>query len=285
MTLEVERLAFGLGAAIHGFDPRQPVTPATVAELRRLWLEHKVLVFPQVEMTHAEHIAFSRNFGTLEHHSLLEARHPDHPEIMEVTNRVTDGKPSVTAQTGRQWHTDGAFSTCPPTASLLHCRAIPEVGGDTWFSNMVMAYETLSPRLQQLVDELEVINDLYKHARLRHPTLSEEEARKRMPPVVQPMAWTHPETGRKSLFLSETVTVRIHGMTAAESQGLLSYLFEHCVRPEFTYRHRWRRHDLVMWDNRSTMHLAPADLDPGQLRLMCRTTLVGAPSGRVLDGA
>ncbi len=285
MKLDIKKLSYGLGARVNGIDGTQALDAQTVQAVREAWLMHKVVVFPNMEITPAQHVAFSNNFGELELHLLPSVRHAQHPEIMEVTNRMSEGKPSVTAKTGREWHSDGAFTVCPPTGSLLHCRALPEVGGDTWFTNMVMAYDTLSVAMKRMIEPLQVVNNLQKSAlRTRDPQQTDEENRRLIPPVVQPMVRLHPETGQKALFLSETVTTHIHGMSAQESEGLLKFLFTHSVRPEFTYRHCWSLWDLVMWDNRSTMHLAPADYDTAQIRHMSRTTIVGEPLGSLYEG-
>lgn len=277
MKLQISRLAFGLGAEVTGVDASQPVADETIAEIRQAWLEHLVLVFPGQDLDLEQHIAFSRRFGALELHPAKQYRHQDHPEIFEVTNRIIDGRKSLTAEVGRKWHSDGAFTVRPPTGSLLHCRQLPSVGGDTWFANMYAAYDKLSPTLQKVLDGLSVVNDLGSYTAVRQLDDHVHDN----PPVVQPMVRVHAETGRRALYLNETVTRQIHGMTREESAGLLQYLFAHSVRPEFTYRHRWRRHDLVLWDNRCAMHLATGDFDPAEVRQMYRTTLEGAPSGCV----
>jgi taurine dioxygenase len=283
-TLNVRPVTYALGAEITGVDASKPLAEDVVQQIRQAWFEHLVLVFPNQRITMAQHIEFTRYFGELQLHPLMHARHSLHPEIFEITNRVVDGKPSETADIARRWHSDGAFTVRPPTGSLLHCRACPDVGGDTWFSNMYMAYDRLSGAMQKLVDQLEVVNDvrgadLLTRGRTAKKVGEELDAN---PPVVQPMVRIHKETGRKALYLNETVTQSIYGMTYEESEGLLKYLFRHSVRPEFTYRHAWRVHDIVMWDNRCAMHVAPKDYDSSQIRHMCRTTLMGDPSGRVL---
>lgn len=277
-TLQINRLAFGLGAEVLGLDASRPVDDGTIQEIRRAWLEHLVLVFPGQDINLEQHIAFSRRFGRLEVHPAKHYRHKDHPEIFEVTNRLIDGKKSLTAEVGRKWHSDGAFTVRPPTGSLLHCRQHPSVGGDTWFANMYAAYEKLSPALKEVVDGLSVVNDLAAVTAATAVRQLDDHLEDN-PAVVQPMVRVHPETGRRALYLNESVTRQIHGMTREESAGLLQYLFAHSVRPEFTYRHRWRRHDLIMWDNRCAMHMAPGDFDRSEVRQMYRTTLEGEPSG------
>lgn len=280
MKLQINKLAYGLGAEAIGLDARQPLTSGDVAALRRCWLEHIVLVFRDQDLTLAQQIAFSRHFGELEVQPQRHFQHPEYPEIFEVTNRIIDGRKSPSAEVGRDWHSDGAFTLRPPTGSLLRCEQLPDVGGDTWFNNMYLAFEALSAELKRLVRTLRVVNDLAKvkgiHA--RGAGVVADHLRDN-PPVVQPMVRVHPETGREALYLNETVTRRIDGMTDDESRGLLEYLFRHSVRPEFTYRHRWRRNDMAMWDNRCGMHLASGDYDKSQVRQMFRTTLRGEPLG------
>lgn len=277
MALKITRLSFGLGAEVLGLDLSEPVDDATIQQIRRIWLEHLVLVFPGQDITLLQHIAFSRRFGKLEVHPEKHFRHQEYPEIFEVTNRMVDGKKSLTGEVGLRWHSDGAFTLRPPTGSLLHCVQLPSVGGDTWFTNMYMAYDALSQTLKNVVDELRVVNDLGSYTVVKQL----EEHLEANPAVVQPMVRVHPETGRKALYLNETVTRQIHGMTREESAGLLQYLFAHSVKPQFTYRHRWRRHDLVIWDNRCAMHLAAGDYDKREIRQMYRTTLEGEPIGEL----
>ncbi len=287
--MQVRKLAYAGGAEITGIDLKKDLPAALIEQLRAAWYEHLVLVFPAQDLTPDEHIRFSRYFGELEMHPVKNFQGGQYPEIFEVTNRVIDGKPSETGEVGRQWHSDGAYTVRPPTGSLLFCRAMPEVGGNTWFTNMYMAYERLSDKMKSLVEQLEVLNDLgYLYQRVgvgMRDAGKVQDDLKRTPPVIQPMVRIHPETGRKALYLNESVTYQIHGMTREESAPLLEYLFRYSVRPEFTYRHYWRLHDLVFWDNRAVMHLAPKDYDAAQVRQMCRTTLTGAPHGRYLDVA
>ncbi len=282
--MRLRKLSYAGGAEITGVDLGKDLPQVVLDDIRSAWLEHLVLVFPEQEFTIEQHIRFSRQFGELEEHPLKNLQGTNYPEIFEITNEPVDGKPSETGEIGRQWHSDGAYTTRPPTGSLLHCRALPDVGGNTWFANMYMAYETLSPKLQELLAGLEVVNDVNLYYRRGNGSRSQgkvEEDSKANPPVIQPMVRTHPETGRKALFVSEAVGVRIHGMTEEESAPLLQFLFRHSTRPEFTYRHYWRRFDLVFWDNRCLQHLAPKDFDFSQVRHMCRTTLTGTPCGRV----
>ena len=156
--MQIRRLAFGCGAEITGVDLREELPQEAIDAIRHAWLEHMVVVFPGQDIGIEQQVRFSRRFGTLEQHPAKNLRSTLAPEIMEIHNRVIDGKPSQTADVGRIWHSDGAYTTCPPTGSFLHCRAMPEAGGNTWFTNMAMAFEALSPTMQGMIDGLEVIN-------------------------------------------------------------------------------------------------------------------------------
>lgn len=287
--MQVRRLAYALGAEVTGVDLRQAPERPLIEALRAAWLEHLVLVIPGQDLTAEDQIRFSRCFGELELHALKNLQGTAHPEILEVSNRIVDGKRSETAEVGRQWHSDGSATTRPSLGSLLYCRAIPDAGGSTWFASMYAAYDALSDGMKQMLDRLETVQELGYFYGSRG--LGARDARKVAedvkdnPPVVQPLVTAHPETGRKALFLNQSLTREIFGMTQAESAGILQYLYGHAVRPEFTFRHYWRVGDLVMWDNRCTQHLAPRDYEPDQVRHMCRTTLKGHPQGRYLRDA
>ena len=286
-TLSIRRLSHAVGASIKGVDFLRPLAQATVEAILDAWHEHLVLVFPDARLTLEQHVAFTRHFGRLELHPLESLRHPEFPEVFEVTNRMIEGKPSETGEVGRIWHSDGAYTVRPPTASLLHCRALPRAGGTTWFNNMYLAYESLSAGMQRLVNSLEVVNDLLGDG-APTPFVAKRDAgtsardKAALPEVVQPMVRVHPATGRRALYLNPVVTRRVMDMTVGESRGLLQYLFQHSVKPEFVYCHYWQVDDLVMWDNRCAMHLAPGDYPPSEVRQMYRTTLMGEPHGRYL---
>jgi len=204
-----------------------------------------------------------------------------------VTNEPKpDGSPSDTKYTGRQWHSDMSFTTAPSLGSLLKSYAVPEVGGDTLFANMYLAYDALSAGMKQLLADLHGIHQsgTRKLANDNTGVTRAVEQKRLNPPVAQPVVRVHPETGRKALYIGEKVS-RFDGMTDEESQPLIDYLVRHATRPEFVYRHPWRKNDIVVWDNRCTMHQALGDFDETQLRHMERTTVLGTPSGYVVVGA
>lgn len=286
MAIRIRQLSHALGAEIIGLDLRAKLDMAAEDEIRRAWKEHHVILIRGQELSPSQQIAFGRLFGELDDHkSVPFYRHPEHPEIYLITNKQVHGKPSETRDTGRAWHSDHSFTTRPAMATMLYCREIPSVGGTTMFANMHMAYETLSPALRAALDPLEAVHSFahYSGGHLRHRNPEQIAHMNHInPPVAQPVVRVHPETARKALYVSEMMTSHFCGMTLEESDGLLRYLFKHSVRPAFTYRHSWAVNDLLMWDNRSTQHLAPGDYTHDQPRHMHRITVLGTPSGRVL---
>ncbi|MBM3358132.1 MAG: TauD/TfdA family dioxygenase [Betaproteobacteria bacterium] len=288
MALNLRKLSHALGAEVCGLDVSKPMSEAGFGEIYQAFLRYNILLFRDQNITREQHIEFSRRFGELDRHDALPRdRHPRHPEILMVTNEPKpDGAPSDTKYTGRQWHSDMSFTLVPSLGSLLRCLSVPEVGGDTMFANMYLAYETLSDGMKRLIAGLHGIHlsGTRKIANTETGVPRAEEQRRINPPVAQPVVRVHPETGRKALYIGEKVK-RFEGMTEEESKPLIDYLVAHATRPEFVYRHRWRKDDVMVWDNRCTMHLALGDFDETQLRHMERTTVLGTPSGRVAQGA
>jgi taurine dioxygenase len=290
--MRIERLTNTIGAEVLELDLRQPISSLIRAELKRAWLDHLVLVVREQEIDVAQHIAFASVFGTIDSDSAITAfSHPDHKEIFVLTNETKDGKPSETRDVGWQWHTDLTYTLCPSAGAVLHAQAVPDAGGDTMFSNMYRALETLSPAYRDLLRGLECVHDVSNGAWYRkRAENAPQNFISRTRPVLQPMIRQHPETGRELLQIGEAVVRRIHGMTSEESASILHLLTEHSTRPENVMRHRWRRGDLLIWDNRCTMHKVVADHSdivppgtPGQVRRMHRVTLKGIPSGRLLE--
>ena len=275
------RLSRCFGVEIEGVDLRREPADADIAEIRRLWNEHGLVLLRAQEFSLDQHIAFSRRFGVLDLNETLKPfRHAGHPELLVLSTIPVAGKPSVSENVGRHWHTDLSYTTRPPLGSLFHCHVIPEVGGDTVYASMTAAYDALSERFKALIEGLEAVHDYMQveNMKKRDPALV-AELRKTNPPVAQPLVRPHSETGRKTLYLGEQVTKQIVGMTERESAGLLTFLAAHMVDPLFTYRQKWQKNDIIMWDNRSTMHLALADFEPGSHRYCIRTTVLGTPSG------
>ncbi len=278
-SFEVRRLDAPLGAEIVGLDLSRPLNDADFARIHRAHLDHHVVVFRDQRITPAEHVAFSRRFGPLQIHVLKQFLLQDHPEILIVSNVIEDGKPIGLGDAGRLWHSDLSYKETPSLGSLLHAQELPEEGGDTLFANQHLAWDTLPEDLRRAVADLRAEHSyLNKYAEFQkngnwRPNLSPEQLAQ-VAAVVHPVVRTHPETGRKSLFVSENFTSRIVGLPEDESRDLLARLFAHSTKPEFIYRHRWQSHDIVFWDNRSVVHLATGCPDHLR-RKMYRTTVQG----------
>ncbi len=287
MSLKLRKLSYALGAEVCDIDVAAPMSEVAFGEIYKAFLDHGILLFRDQDITREQHIEFSRRFGELDkHESLPQDRHPDHPELLLVTNEPNaDGTPSNSRYTGRQWHSDMSFTPIPSLGSLLKSWTVPEVGGDTLFANMTMAYDTLSGGMKKLIADLHGIQ-LAGTRKINYAPTGvgrAEEQRKLNPPIAQPVVRVHPETGKKALYLGEKVK-RFDGMTEAESLPLIQYLNAHATKPEFVYRQQWRKNDIVVWDNRCTMHQALGDFDETQRRHMERTTVLGTPSGYAVMG-
>lgn len=281
----IRKRASALGAEVVGLDLRAELSEDTVRRLRAAWLEHIVLVFRGQDLSHEQHIAFSRRFGALDDHdSIPKFRHPDHPELLLVTNFENTGKRLAV---GRQWHSDLSTTTRPAMGSLLYCQEAPPAGGDTMFANMYRAWETLSPAFRSMLEGRFALHDMTvaKETRTRRSAEELADIRRRNPPVLQPVARVHDETGRPALYVAEMTSMVLEGMTEEESAPILRFLYEHSVVPENVYRHRWQPGDLLMWDNRCAIHIALGDYGDHERRVMHRTTLLGAPSGRLAEAA
>jgi taurine dioxygenase len=288
MPLKLRPLSYALGAEVCDVDVAAPMSESFFGEIYQAFLERGILLFRNQPVTREQHIEFSRRFGELDRHDAFPSdRHPDYPELMVVTNDpAPDGTPSVSRYTGRRWHTDMSQTLLPALGSLLRCWRVPEVGGDTLFANMYAAYDALSSGMQKLIADLHAIH--FSGSRQLGDTAADKahatEQKKISPPVAHPVVRVHPETGRKAIYLGEKVR-RFDGMTEDESRPLIEYLNRHATRPEFVYRHQWRAHDILLWDNRCTMHQALGDFDQSQSRYMERTTVIGTPSGYVVENA
>ena len=282
MTISLRPLSYALGAEVQGVDLAKPLSNSEFDRIHRAFLESGILLFRDQKITREQHIAFSRCFGELDtHDSLPRDRHPDHPELLLVTNvPKANGAPSDSKYTGQLWHSDMSFTPVPSLGSLLRGITIPPVGGDTMFTNMYMAYDALSDGMKKMIDGLHGIHTgSRKIVDLSADRAAEQ--RKLNPPIAQPVVRVHPETGRKALYIGEKVSC-FAGMAEDESRPLIDYLVRHATRPQFVYRHQWRADDIVMWDNRCTMHVALGDYPEGEIRHLERTTIKGTPSGYYL---
>lgn len=280
MSVSIRRLSAGCGAEVTGIDVRRSMDGTTVEQVQRALGEHGVLLFRGCDITPEQHITFSRHFGPLEAHVIGDFALPGHPEVFVVSNVLEGDRPKGAVYAGQYWHSDLSYMKKPSLGSLLLCREMPELGGDTMFANMYAAYETLSDPLRNFIGTMKAVHD-YSHAydtyfaklKARPPLTPEQKAK--TPPVEHPMVRTHPVTKRKVLYVNPGFTTHIAGMLEEESGPILDFMFRHSTRPEFVYRHKWRVGDLIFWDNRCTMHYALADYDFSVRRHMHRTTIAG----------
>lgn len=275
--IDVTPLSGNCGAEISGIDLSEDLDEQRFSEVRRAFHENLVVFFRDQNLTEDQHKAFGRRFGTLNVHPRyipLEG----HPEIFPIRK-----DPEHTKIVGASWHQDLTHLEAPPLGSILYALEVPPVGGDTLFSNQYAAYESLSDGMRDLLDGLTAVHDNRIQApkatearnskmtsKLRDNPDEEEE-----PEMEHPVVVTHPETGRKSLFINRPRTHRFKGMTEEESRPLLQFLFEHSHRPEFSCRFRWEKGSVAFWDNRCVMHKALNDY-PGHRRYMNRVTVNGS---------
>ncbi len=281
MTATVRPVSASLGAEMTGIDLSETLTGNVFGVIESAFLEHKVLVFPDQVMTPEQHVAFSRRFGDLETHVLTNNLIDGIPEVYIISNLTDEGGEYVgRPRAGMYWHTDLSYQEIPSLGSIMYAHEIPDVGGDTMFANLEKAYDGLSDLMKQMIADLRVEHDFtwgYRNHVQRIAGFAEIAAEHlaARPPVVHPLVRTHPATGRKSLYVSPGFGARIVDMSHDESVALLGFLNRHASRPEYVYRHRWSVHDVVMWDNRCTMHHAIDDYPATERRHMHRTTVTG----------
>ena len=277
--LEIRPLDAPLGAEVLGLDLGRPLADDDFARIHRAHLEHHVLVFRDLRITPQQQVDFSRRFGPLQIHVLRQFQLPGHPEILVVSNIKENGQPIGLGDAGHYWHSDLSYKELPSLGSMLHAQELPSEGGDTLFANQHLAWERLPAALKNAVAGLKAEHHyLAKYAELQQrnpwrPNLTPEQIAE-VKPVVHPVVRTHPENGRKALFVSEHFTTRIVDVPEDESRALLDELFRLTTLPELVYRHRWQPHDMVFWDNRSVTHLAAGCPDHLRRRLN-RTTIEG----------
>jgi alpha-ketoglutarate-dependent taurine dioxygenase len=272
MTLDIKPIAGALGAEIRGIDLSAELDSGTVAAIRRALLDHLVVFFRDQDLPPERFLAFARRFGTPVEYPLVKGI-DGYPEIVRVAKLEHE-----TVNFGGIWHSDTTYLETPPMGTLLVAREVPPVGGDTLFANMYLAYETLSDGMKRLLEGLKGVSTSVKADATRT-----REDRIKSDPTTQsrhefiaehPVVRTHPETGRKALYVNIAHTVRFAGMTEEESAPILRYLFQHQVRPEFTCRFAWRVGSLAFWDNRATQH-NPVNDYHGYRRVMHRITMAG----------
>jgi len=292
--ITVTKLGKHIGASITGVDLSKPLDDNTFAQVSKAFFDNEVVVFPGQQLTPDQQIAFTRRFGTLEHHVRKEARLADQPEIFILSNKVDAQGNAIGAQdAGRFWHSDLSYKTQPSLLSALYAIEIPlkdgKPLGDTHFASSTAAYNALPEALQQKVGKLKNIHS-YRDYRIKNYEAQQDDMRRgirtvqehaptaeqlaSVPDMATPVVRVHPISGRKGLFVNEGHTSHMYEMPLEEGDALLRQLYDHITSPEFIYSHHWTPGDLLMWDNIAVQHKATFDYDP-QPRLLYRTTVRG----------
>jgi taurine dioxygenase len=274
--VEVVPVSGALGAEIRGVELSEELGDAETSVIRDAFGRYGVIFFRDQALSPEQHIAFARRWGEIEVNRFFRPVE-GYPMIAEVRK-----EPDQQLNIGSTWHTDHSYDQAPAMGSILYAREVPDVGGDTLFANMCLAYEMLSDGLKETLAGLRAWHSsrhvfghggrasaLQRDARIGNPDLATQDA-------LHPVVISHPVTGRKALYVNASFTVRFDGWTEEESRPLLEFLYRHAARPEFTCRFRWQAGSIAFWDNRSTWHYAVNDY-AGQRRLMHRITLRGVP--------
>jgi taurine dioxygenase len=276
--LDVHKIAGSLGAEVRGVDLAQDVSDEVLAEIRAALLDNLVIAIRDQDITPAQQLAFARRWGEIHLHPFMQGM-ADYPEILAVIKRPADKK-----NFGGSWHTDQMFSPSPAMGTMLYAKEVPSAGGDTLFTNQYLAYESLSDAMKQIAGQLRTVcvGDNFKAAdgmsrKQRYDRQMSEMKVKDPGDVVttsiHPLVRTHPETGRKSIYIGGHVQ-NFEGMTDEESQPLMDFFMRQSIRPEHTFRLRWQTGTLTFWDNRCTQHFAINDY-PAETRIMHRITIRG----------
>ena len=275
--IDVQPLAGSLGAEVAGVDVATALDDATLREIRAALLRYGVIVLRDQKLTRESQLAFARRLGTPEVHPIANGM-ADHPEVIRVLKPAGER-----AFFGTSWHTDNSFFEKPTSFTILYGETVPPVGGDTIYASMELAYETLSAPMQALLDPLVAVHSA---SRAYDPRTTGDAKYKGEAPITytysdaiydeveHPVVRTHPETGRRSLYVNAMFTQRILGLASHESDALLAMLYAHIARPEFSCRLRWAPGSLALWDNRSVQHYAIDDYADFE-RVMYRVTLEG----------
>ena len=267
----------GFGASISGVDLSSQLSAEEIQEIRKAWVKHRVVYFPDQPMNHDQLARFTQSFGGFGDDPYVKSIE-EHQNILEVRRDPDED----VAPFGGGWHSDWSFQETPPSATILHSKVIPPLGGDTWYADGIAAYAALDPTTQSEIDDLITIHSArrpYSHEgylKSRGPErsmtiLPNDSA---LQTQEHPMVRTHPESGEKVLWINLVYTLSVKGLSDSDSQSLLDHLFEHLLDERFIYKHKWKANMLTMWDNRSVQHCAQGGYD-GYLRVLHRTTVAG----------
>ncbi|MCT9008481.1 TauD/TfdA dioxygenase family protein [Streptomyces sp. NPDC054766] len=275
--LELVPITDGIGTEVRGVDVTGRISDRDFDRIYQAWIDTTILVFRGQDMTPAEHIEFTRRFGEVYAYTRSQFNDSEYPEILILSNIAKDGKPIGSAYSGRVWHSDGAYLADPPVGSMLYAREVPPVGGDTWYGNMIAAYDALPETVKERIEDLKVVISRVQSRPYNYPDRPAPTERERAEwiDITHPLVRVHEVSGRKALYAGGNVPWRIEGMSEDESAPLITFLQEFSVQPRFTYCHQWQVGDIVLWDNRSAMHRATYYDHVEHRRLMHRTTIAG----------
>ncbi len=279
ITIKFTALGKYLGEELCGIDLSQSIDDACVRKVTDAFRAHPVLVMRNQKMQPENLIAIGDALGFIEAHSILQYRHPKYEQLSYITNVRPDGSIDEWGQNERaiDWHIDGTFKARPDCITFLYSVAAPTVGGHTQFTSMYAAYDVLSSEIKERIASLSCFHkrgDGWKCSAPPPSLTDDQKATGEFEGSIHPMVITHPESGRKSLYISPAHTSHVVGMPRNESDALLDMLYEEATRPEFQYHHEWRVGDLVMWDQRATMHRAGGGTPRDQKRIMLRAMVV-----------
>jgi taurine dioxygenase/putative 2-oxoglutarate oxygenase len=263
-----------IGTEVRGIDVTQPISVRDLERIYGAWLDTTILLFRGQSLTPEQQIAFTQKLGEVVSYTRKQFSDHESPELLILSNITKDGKLIGSPVSGRVWHTDGHYLVDPPAGSVLYAVETPPLGGDTAFANMFAAYEELPEVTKQRISDLKVVISRVQSRPYNYPDRPPptDEERAEWLDVPQPMVLTHSESGRKALYAGGNVPWRIVGMDESESAPLVTFVQEFSVMSRFTYRHRWRPGDIIVWDNRSAMHRAYPYDQSAYRRLMHRTT-------------
>ncbi len=266
-TIQVQPLTPTLGAEIHGIDLTQVLDNRQSQEVHNALLTHQVIFFRNQKISFEQHKAFGRLFGELEVHPYAPSQ-AGHPEVLPIH---ADANSKQIA--GERWHSDVSCDPEPPMGSILHLHEVPPTGGDTLFASMYAAYDALSDKMKDYLEGLIAIHDGGPNYR-RRAAIEGKDDQRTFPRAEHPVVRTHPQTGRKLLFVNPVFTTTVRDLPEAEGEAILKFLFDHCNQPQFQARFSWRENSVAFWDNRCVQHIAMWDYFP-QTRSGNRVTVKG----------
>jgi taurine dioxygenase len=278
-AISINKIGEALGAEVSGVDVSKPIAADTFAAIRKAWLDNLVLRFRGQKLTDPQMLAFSQLFGELDPpgpNPYGKPFLPQHPEMNVISNVKEGGTPIGGLGDGEAiWHSDMTYTDAPPSAALLYALELPAEGGDTYWANMYQAYEALPAETKKRIEGLKAIHDAtYNSAGDKRKGYEDVTDPRRAPGARHGLVRTHPETGRKCLFLGRRRNSYIVGLELDESEALLNVLWAHATQPRFSFRQQWKVGDLMIWDNRCTLHRRDS-FDPNARRVMHRTQIKG----------